>query len=81
MQERYQVKDFIISNFLFGEAGSFNDSTSLLNAGIIDSTGILEIVQFLEETFDFTIEDNELLPENLDSVEAISKFIKRKKAA
>lgn len=72
------IRNFIIENMLFGDAAKLTDGASLLDAGIIDSTGILEIVQFIEETFGITVEDDELLPENLDSVEAITLFIKRK---
>jgi acyl carrier protein len=74
-----QIKAFIINNFLFGDAGELTDATSLLDAGIIDSTGILEIVQFVEETFKIIIDDEELLPENLDSVDSIATFVARKK--
>jgi len=80
MSYKDQVREFIIESFLFGEADKLTDATSLLDAGIIDSTGILEIVQYIEDTFGFTIEDDELLPENLDSVEAIDRFVEKKKS-
>ena len=54
------------------------DSGSLLEMNIIDSTGVLELVGFLEETFEITIEDDELVPENLDSINRIADFINRK---
>jgi acyl carrier protein len=73
-----QVREFIVKNFLFGDSGKIENSTSLLNAGIIDSTGILEIVQFLEETYKIIVNDDELLPENLDSVDAIAGYLKKK---
>jgi acyl carrier protein len=77
MAYQEKIRDFIVKNFLFGDAGKLTDSTSLLNAGIIDSTGILEIVSFLEEQFKITVNDDELLPENLDSVDAIARYLEK----
>lgn len=74
-----QIRDFIVHNFLFGDPGNLTDSTLFLETGIVDSTGLLEIIEFLETTFDITIEDHELLPENLNSVENIVRFIQGKK--
>jgi len=62
------------------EESDLNDSDSLLDKGIIDSTGVLELVGFLEEHYEFTIEDDELVPENLDSVNNLIKFIEKKKS-
>lgn len=74
------VKDFIIENFLFGDDQSMvGSSESFMETGIIDSTGILELISFLEETFEITLEDNELIPENLDSLENVAKFVISKK--
>ena len=73
-----QIRDFIIQNFLFGDAGKLDDSASMLDKGIIDSTGILEVVQFLEDTFKISVLDEELLPENLDSVTNIAAYLDRK---
>lgn len=73
-----QVREFIIENFLFGDDDGLHDSTSFLDEGIIDSTGILELVTFLEETFSITVEDEELVPENLDSLNNIDAFLKKK---
>ncbi|MBN1295087.1 MAG: acyl carrier protein [Candidatus Latescibacteria bacterium] len=78
MPNKDQIREFIVSNFLFGEADKLTDTTSFLDAGIIDSTGILEIVSFLEEQFGITVEDDELLPENLDSVEAVAGYLEKK---
>ncbi|MDD5674523.1 MAG: acyl carrier protein [Chitinivibrionales bacterium] len=74
-----QVRDYIVKNFLFGDAGAFTDTTSLLENGIVDSTGLLEIIQFLETTFAISIQDHELLPVNLNSVENIVRFVREKK--
>ncbi|MCC6502876.1 MAG: acyl carrier protein [Deltaproteobacteria bacterium] len=77
---RDEVRDFIFKNFLFDDSGdSLNDSDSFLEKGIIDSTGMLELVAFLEEKYGIRIEDDELVPENLDSVERLVQFISRKK--
>ncbi|MCD6332944.1 MAG: acyl carrier protein [Bacteroidales bacterium] len=73
------VRNFIIENFLFDDDGSLKDDTSFLDEGIIDSTGILELVEFLDEEFSITIEDEELIPENLDSINNVSKFVSGKK--
>jgi acyl carrier protein len=76
---RDQVQQFIVDNFLFGDSSQLDTDTSFLNEGIIDSTGILELIMFLEETFDIHIEDQELIPENLDSLNNIEQFVKTKK--
>lgn len=73
-----QIKTFIVDNFLFGDAGNLEDETSFLGEGIIDSTGILEMVDFLEETFGISVEDDELVPENLDSIKNLEAYINRK---
>jgi acyl carrier protein len=69
------VREFVIESFLFGNPGEFNEETSFLQSGIIDSTGILELVSFLEETYGITIQDEELIPENFDSLNNIDKFL------
>ena len=77
---RNEVRNFIFKNFLFDDAAdSLDDNDSFLEKGIIDSTGMLELVAFLEEKYGFRIEDEELVPENLDSVEKLVQFISRKK--
>ncbi len=78
MKER--IRSYIASNFLFNaKDSSLADDASFLDAGIIDSTGVLELVGFLEKTFDVKIADEELLPENLDSINSIARFIEGKK--
>jgi len=72
------VRQFIIENFLYGNDEKIGEETSFLQSGIIDSTGILELVGFLENTFGITLEDDELVPENLDNLRSISRFIERK---
>lgn len=73
------IRAFIIENFLFGNADGLKDDTSFLEEGIMDSTGILELVTFLEETFGIAVEDEELIPENLDSIANIVSFMNRKR--
>ena len=75
------VREFIVNNFLFGQDGAeLTDDASLLELGIIDSTGVLELVSFLEGGYQFKIDDEELVPENLDSIRNLSRFIRRKSA-
>ena len=75
IQER--VRSFIVENLLLGEEeDGFSNSQSFLDSGLIDSTGILEIIGFLEEQFEITIEDDEMVPGNLDSVERIVAFLR-----
>ncbi|HYR36346.1 MAG TPA: acyl carrier protein [Burkholderiales bacterium] len=73
------VRRFIGENFLFRDDGdAITHDASLLDAGIIDSTGVLELVSFLEATFGIEVHDDEMLPENLDSIRAISNYVSRK---
>ncbi len=75
---RSKIKSFIVDNFLFGNANGLNDDTSFLEEGIIDSTGVLELINYLEEEFSITVDDEELIPENLDSIDNILVFIGKK---
>lgn len=76
-----KVRTFIVDNFLFGDSSSLKDDASLLQERIVDSTGVLEIITFLEEEFSIKIDDDELLPENLDTLYNIDTFLKRKMAS
>jgi acyl carrier protein len=80
MENTQVIRNFIVENFLFGEDDGLDEDTSFLEDGIIDSTGVLELVVFLEETFGFTIEDEEFIPENLDSIQNVVKYLKRKRS-
>lgn len=77
-ETRDKVRTFIVENFLFGDGDRLQDDTSFLEEGVINSTGVLELVLFLEETFDMTVEDEEVTPDNLDSIEQIEAFVGRK---
>ena len=74
-----QVRTFVRTNFYVPEAATLSDEASLLAQGIIDSTGVLELVGFIEDSFGICVDDAEMVPQNLDSVESISSFIDRKK--
>lgn len=73
-----QVKEFVIENFLFGDDTNIDADISFLESGIVDSTGVLELVSFLEENYEITIEDEELIPENLDSIKNVACFLEKK---
>ena len=75
-----EIKAFIVSNFLFGDAGTLTDDTSFMQSDTLDSTGVLELVTFLEKTYSIKVEDKEMVPENLDSVNRAAAFVARKKA-
>jgi len=71
---------FITENFYLATTAELDDETSLVDTGIVDSTGVLEVVAFLEETFAIRVHDAELSPENLDSVARLVAFVARKRA-
>jgi acyl carrier protein len=75
---RDKIRAFIVENFLFGKDDGLEDDTSFLEEGIIDSTGVLELVSFLEEEFGIAVEDEELIPENLDAINNVVEYLKRK---
>ena len=75
------VRAFITENFILGDSEpELNGSESFLERGLIDSMGVLEIVDFIEDEFGFSISDEDLLPENLDSIDLITSFVARNKA-
>jgi acyl carrier protein len=76
---RKKLKDFITETFLIGsDVETINDSDSFMEKEIIDSTGVLELTSYLEEEFGITVEDNELTPDNLDSIDKLVNFIQGK---
>ena len=81
MTNRESVRQFIVKTFLFGNGDRLEDEMSLLENGVIDSTGILELIMFLEETYGIAIADDELVPENLDSISNIAGFLDEKLTA
>ena len=73
------VRTYIIERFLFGQGGdALSNDESFLGSGIVDSTGVLEVVMFLEERFGIKVQDEELVPDNLDSLARIARFVERK---
>ena len=81
-QVRAELRQFIVDSFLLGDSSVvLKDSDSLFANGTIDSTGVLEIVMFLEEKYDLKVEDRELVPENLDSLDNLVNFVGRKQRA
>lgn len=79
MDTKQRVREFVTGNFFVQDAASLTDSASLLDLGVVDSTGVLEIMGFLESTFGVTVEDDEIVPDNLDSIERIAAFVERKR--
>ena len=80
MDTRERVRSCLGERFLFDPGAAIEPGQSLMKAGILDSTGAMELVLFLEEEFAIRIADQELVPENLDSLNNIATFIARKKA-
>jgi acyl carrier protein len=75
-----ELRSFLAENFLLGEEfRGLPGSASLIEAGIIDSTGVLELVGFLEEAYEIEITDSELVPENLDSIDNVVRFVGAKR--
>jgi acyl carrier protein len=72
------VRAFLVDSFLLGDDDGFASDESLLEAGIIDSTGVMEVVAFLEESFGIAVADDELVADNLDSVDRLTRFIQLK---
>ncbi len=81
MQVRDELTDFIVTNYLFGDATlAPGDDESLIESGIVDSTGILELIEFLESHFGIEVSESETVPENLDGISRLTKFVTGKKA-
>lgn len=77
-----QLRGYILENLLFtNDQSVLKNETSLLESGVVDSTGILEVIMFLENHFGIKVEDEEMIPENLDSINSIVSYVLRKRAA
>lgn len=72
------IREFIVDNFLFGKGAGIKDGTHFFEERIIDSTGVLELVSFLEDTYNIVVEDEELVADNFSSLIAVEKFLKTK---
>lgn len=80
MKIQEQIRAFVTSNFYVADPAGLLNDMSLLDRGIIDSTGVLEVIFFIEDAFGVAVEDSEMLPDNLDSIERIANFVSRKRA-
>jgi acyl carrier protein len=76
-----EIRDFIVATFLFGQGGDeIADADSLLDKGVIDSTGVLELVNFVGEKYGIRVADEELIADNFDSIDKLAAFVQRKRA-
>ena len=77
-----EVRQFVVDNLLFGETDlQLRDNDSFVELGIVDSAGVLELVTFLEATYQLKIEDKEVIPANLDSINVVCSFVESKRVA
>lgn len=79
-QAKQDIRKFVVDNFLFGQDDGLAEDASFLETGLIDSTGVLELVAYLEKTYGIKVNDDELTPDNLDSINSIAAFLQRKLA-
>ncbi len=77
---RTRLREFVAKNFYLADPTSFDDKTSFLDRGIIDSTGVLELVTFVEDEYAIAVADDDMVPANFDSIDALSAFVGRKRA-
>jgi acyl carrier protein len=77
-QVKSEIQEFIVERFLLGNGTGLSAAQSLLDTGVMDSTGVMELVLFLEESYSIKVHDTELVPENLDSIDRIAAFVARK---
>ena len=75
------VREYLLDNFLMGSNASIADDASYIKGHVLDSSGIMELIMFLEEAFGIKVDDAELIPANLDSLNNINVFVARKRAA
>jgi acyl carrier protein len=79
MQHKSEIRQFVVENFLYGrDDHTLGDDVSFLEKGIIDSTGVLELVSFIEEKYGISVDDEELIPDNFDSLNNLSSFVAQK---
>ncbi|MBN1491117.1 MAG: acyl carrier protein [Phycisphaerae bacterium] len=76
-----QILSFITEAFLLGDGAGIQPTQSLLGSGVIDSTGVLELVLFIEKTFGIQVADEEMIPSNMDSIRHIADYVRRKQAS
>lgn len=81
MEQRRQIKQFVLQNFLFSDnEGAIGDQDSLIRGGIVDSTGIHELILFLEESYQISVSTEEMTPAIFDSIQSVDEFVTRKLA-
>jgi acyl carrier protein len=73
-----EIRKFVVETFLFGQDNGLADDASFLDQGIVDSTGVIELVAHLEKTYGIKVKDEELIPDNLDSITAIAGYLAKK---
>jgi len=79
MQVKREIKNYIVESFLYGQDdNTIDDDVSFLENGIIDSTGVLELVSFVQDTYGITVTDDELIPDNFDTLNKLELFIMKK---
>jgi acyl carrier protein len=79
LEKKENIRIFVVETFLFDDPdAAIDDDESLLDAGIIDSTGVLELVAFIEDEYDIVVKDEELIPDNLDSINKIAAYVDKK---
>ena len=82
MSIEHAIREFILSSFLFTDNDEeLANDASFLEEGIVDSTGILELVMFVEEAFGLSVQDEDIVPENFDSVESLTRFVRQANGA
>lgn len=81
MTNAERIRHFIGTNFYVPDPAALKDDSSFLDLGVIDSTGVLEVVAFLEQEFDVKVDDMEIVPENFDSIANLVRFVEQKKGA
>jgi acyl carrier protein len=75
---RNRVRDFILANFVFEENSHVGEDQSLLRSGVLDSTGILELIAFVQKEFHLELDDSELVADNFDTINRVTEFVLRK---
>jgi acyl carrier protein len=78
MQVKEQIRQFIRESFVYDQIDNLPDDASFLEHGIVDSTGVLELVLFVEDTFGIEVDDDDVVPANFDSVAALAAYVARK---
>lgn len=76
-----EIRRYIIDTFLLGSDGGLTDSQSLMDTGVVDSTGMMAVVAFVEDHFGITVLDEEMVPDVFDTIERMAAYVERKRAS